>query len=465
MTTTPSTHPVDEVLPVGQLVTYGLQHVLSMYAGIIAVPLVVGGALKLSTADQTYILASTLLVCGLATLLQTLGVWRVGARLPLVQGISFAPVATMIVIGLNAGGGRGGLRAVYGAVIVAGVLGVLLSPFFSKLLALFPPVVTGTVITLIGISLLPVAMAWAAGGTGAKDFGATKNLAMALATLLVVLAIYRFLPGFLNRAAVLLGLVVMTVVAIPFGFNGFSAVKDAHVVGFPVPFHFGAPTFGVGACLTMLVAMLVIMTETTADLLAVGEITGRPQDDRSIASGLAADTLSTAVAGCWNTFPCTAFAQNVGLVAVTGVRSRFVVAAGGFLLVLMGLFPVVGALAGAIPLPVLGGAGIVLFGSVASSGIRTLSKVEYEGNANLTVVAVALGIGLIPIGVPTFYDHVPRTLATVLGSGISAGAITAVLLNLLFNTRGAQPAEQAAPLYAASQPVGLVVEDEASTSV
>ncbi|MBV9944775.1 MAG: 2-oxo-4-hydroxy-4-carboxy-5-ureidoimidazoline decarboxylase [Solirubrobacterales bacterium] len=431
-------HPVDEVLPPQLMVTYGLQHVLSMAAGVIAVPLILAGVLKLSPADTGYVVTSTLFICGLATLLQTLGVWKIGVKLPIVQGVSFAPVATMIAIGA-VHGHITGLRTIYGAVIIAGVVGLVLSPIFSRLLRFFPPVVTGSVITIIGLSLLPVATQWCAGGVGASNFGSEKNIAFAAATLLLILLIYRFLPGFFSRAAILLGLIVMILIAIPFGLDNFTQVTKSSVVHVPGPFHFGSPIFLVGSILSMILAMLVIMTETTADILAIGEVVDRPQGVPGVGRGLAADCTSTAVAGVWNTFPCTAFAQNVGLVAVTGIKSRFVVAVAGAILLIGGVIPPVGAAVASIPLPVLGGAGLVLFGTVAASGIRTLARVEYEGTANLIIVAVTIAVGLIPVGVPDFYAHFPSGVRTVLDSGISAGAVVAVLLNLLFNVRRARP--------------------------
>ena len=274
---------------------YGLQHVMSMYAGVVAVPLIVGSAMKLEFSDLSYLLAATLLISGLATLLQTLGVPWIGAKLPIVQGTSFAAVASMIAIGTGAGGGTAGLQAIFGAIVVAGVIGFLLSGVFSRLLHFFPPVVTGSVITVIGISLLPVAIRWAGGGAGAADFGSLSNIGLAAITLGIILLIYRFLPGFFSRIAILIGLVAGGVVAALFGKIDFSRVSEAQSFAISTPFHFGAPTFEVAAAVSMVIVMLVIMTETTADLLAIGVVVGRPADRKTIANGLRADTLSTAV--------------------------------------------------------------------------------------------------------------------------------------------------------------------------
>ncbi|MGY1578089.1 nucleobase:cation symporter-2 family protein [Streptomyces sp. MN13] len=429
MAETTPVHPVDEIPPTRQLAAFGLQHVLAMYAGAVAVPLIVGGAMKLPPADMAYLITADLLVCGIATLIQCVGFWRFGVRLPIMQGCTFAAVSPMVLIGTTGGG----LPAIYGSVIVAGLAIMLLAPVFGRLLRFFPPLVTGTVILIIGVSLLPVAGNWAAGGAGAEDFGEPRNLALAAFVLVVVLGVQRFAPVFLSRIAVLTGIAAGLAVAVPLGFTDFGGVGDADWVGISTPFHFGAPVFEASAIVSMLVVALVCMTETTGDFIAVGELTGRGLKPRALADGLRADGLSTVLGGVFNTFPYTAYAQNVGLVGMTRVRSRWVVAAAGGILVLLGLLPKLGAVVAAIPAPVLGGAGLVMFGTVAASGLRTLAEVDFKGNHNLTVVAVSVAIGLLPVGVPTVYDEFPDWFQTVMHSGISAGCLTAIVLNLLFN--------------------------------
>jgi NCS2 family nucleobase:cation symporter-2 len=453
MTVTARVHPVDEVPPIRQLAAFGLQHVLAMYAGAVAVPLIVGGAMKLSPAELAYLITADLLVCGIATLIQCVGFWRFGVRLPIMQGCTFAAVSPMVLIGTTGGG----LPAIYGSVIVAGLAIVLLAPVFGRLLRFFPPLVTGTVILIIGVSLLPVAGNWAAGGAGSADFGAPKNLALAAFVLAVVLGVQRFAPAFLSRIAVLTGIVVGLAVAVPFGFTDFGGVGDADWVGVSTPFHFGAPTFEVSAVVSMLVVALVTMTETTGDLIAVGELTGRAVRPRSLSDGLRADGLSTVLGGVFNTFPYTAYAQNVGLVGMTRVRSRWVVAASGGMLVLLGLLPKLGAVVAAIPAPVLGGAGLVMFGTVAASGLRTLAQVDFRGNHNVTVVAVSVAVGMLPVGVPDVYERFPDWFRTVMNSGISAGCLTAIVLNLLFNHLPAKagPEESGSEVAPGSETAGL----------
>ncbi|GAA3111620.1 hypothetical protein GCM10017687_25340 [Streptomyces echinatus] len=287
------------------------------------------------------------------------------------------------------------------------------------------------------MSLLPVAFGWAQGpDPAADDYGSTTYLTLAGVTLLIVLLLRRFTRGFVKQIAVLLGLVLGTLVAIPFDATDFSPVAHADVVGFPTPFHFGAPQFQVAAILSLCVVMVVSMTESTADMLALGEIVERPADEKTIAAGLRADTLGSALSPLFNGFMCSAFAQNIGLVAMTRIRSRYVVATGGGFLVLMGLCPMAASLIAVVPRPVLGGAGVVLFGSVAASGIQTLVRAGLDRDNNVLIVAVSLAVGIIPITAPGFYHAFPETAKIVLDSGISTGCVTAVVLNLLFNHIG-----------------------------
>src|SRR6478735_4772417 len=416
--------PEDEMYGFGRLLAYGTQHILTMYGGVIAPPLIVGGAAGLSPGDMALLVTAGLFVSGLATLLQTLGIGPVGSRLPIVQGISLASVSTMVAIA-----SEDGLRPVFGAIIVAGLIGLALSSFFAQLVRLFPAVVTGTIITVIGLSLMPVAFRWAMGNNSeAPDFGSMGNIGYAGLTLVIILVISRLFQGTLSRLSILIGLVAGTVIAAIAGKADFSKVGDADILALPPILHFGTPTFQVGAIISMTIVILVIMTETTADILAIGEIVGTKVDAKRVAAGLRADMAATTVAPLFGTFPASAFAQNVGLVALTGIKSRFAVAMGGLVLLL-----VVGAVVAAIPYPVLGGAGIVLFGSVAASGIRTLSRVDYHDNLNMVIVSVAVAVGIIPIAAPDFWEAFPQWLGVIMHSGISATAIVAVVLNVLFN--------------------------------
>ncbi len=298
----------------------------------------------------------------------------------------------------------------------------------------FPPVVTGCVITIIGLSLLPVAIRWMMGGNNkAPDWGSVENISLALLTLGIVIILNMLPQASIRRLSILLAIVAGTTLAYFMGFGDFSQVSSGAWLQFPHLFAFGLPTFELSAILSMLIVTLVIMTETTADIIAVGDIVGTQVDSKRIANGVRADMFSSAIAPIFGSFMQSAFAQNVGLVAITGIKSRFVVAAGGVILIILGLLPVMGRLIAAIPMPVLGGAGLVLFGSVAASGIRTLAKIDYNDQKNLIIVATALSAGMIPIINHEFYAHFPVWVQTLFHSGISSTCIFAILLNLLFN--------------------------------
>lgn len=431
-------HPVDQALPPGRLAVYGLQHVLAMYAGAVAVPLVLAGAIGLSEEDLVYLINADLFTCGIATLIQTLGFGFLGIRLPLIQGVTFAAVTPMILIGK-----AHGLQGIYGAIIVAGILTFFVAPYFSRLLRYFPPVVTGSIITVIGISLLPVAVTWAGGGDPqAKTFGNPANVAMALVVLVLIILIYRFFTGFVSRIAILLGLILGTIIAAIFGITDFGGVARASWLGITTPFHFGFPTFHLAPIISMCLVMLVCMVETTGDIVAVSEIVDKPLRPRDLARGLRADGFSTALGGLLNAFPYTAFAQNVGLVRFSGVRSRFVVAAAGVFLILLGLFPKLAAVVAAIPQPVLGGAGFALFGTVTAVGIQTLSRVDFADNRNIVIVAISVATGMIPVAAPDFYSAFPQGVQIVFESGITAASLTAIVLNVAFHVlgNGEQPA-------------------------
>ncbi|ANY89456.1 MULTISPECIES: nucleobase:cation symporter-2 family protein [Pseudomonas] len=436
MTTSPSTSPTkrpeDENLGLGANLAYGLQHVLTMYGGIVAVPLILGQAAGLAPAEIGILIAASLFAGGLATLLQTLGLPFFGCQLPLVQGVSFAGVATMGAILSSQDGG--GLPGVLGAVMAASFIGFLITPVFSRITKFFPPLVTGIVITTIGLTLMPVAARWVMGGNSASpEFGSVANIGLAALTFAIVLVLSKLGSATISRLSILLAMVIGTLIAWSLGMTDFSKVTEGPIFAFPTPFHFGMPTFHIAAILSMCIVIMVTLVETSADILAVGEIIDTKVDSKRLGNGLRADMASSILAPIFGSFTQSAFAQNVGLVAVTGVKSRYVVATGGVILVVLGLLPIMGRIIAAVPTPVLGGAGIVLFGTVAASGIRTLSTVNYKNNVNLIIVAASLGFGMIPIAAPTFYHNFPSWFETIFHSGISSAAIMAILLNLLFN--------------------------------
>jgi len=455
--------PADENLSLPKLFTLGIQHVLVMYAGAVAVPLIIGRALKLQPEEVAFLISADLFACGLATLVQSIGFPGVGIRLPVMMGVTFASVGPMLSMAASP---DVGLLGIYGSVISAGAFALLVAPFMSRLLPLFPPVVTGTIILVIGISLMRVGINWAGGGlptlTRVVDgvpgafpnpgYGQLQGLAIALFVLIVILALIRWGSGFVANVAVLLGIVAGAILATLLGVMHFEKVASASWIDVVSPLHFGMPKFSIVPIVTMCIVMIVVMIESLGMFLALGEMTGTKIDEEALTRGLRADGVGTMLGGFFNTFPYTSFSQNVGLVGVTGVRSRSVTAAGGVILLGLGLLPKIAALVEAVPQVVLGGAGLVMFGMVAATGARILTNVDFRTNRfNLFVVAISVGFGMIPLMAPNFFKNLPDELHPLLESGILLCAIVSVVLNQFFNGFGsAKEAESDAMAVAAS---------------
>src|ERR1700733_12377874 len=448
-------HLVDEILPVPRLLALGLQHVLVMYAGAVAVPLIIGRTLKLPPEDVAFLISADLFACGLATLVQCIGFPGVGIRLPVMMGVTFASVGPMVSMALAP---EIGLLGIYGSVIAAGIFGILVAPFISRLLPLFPPVVTGTIIMVIGISLMRVGINWAGGGlpTLSKtidgvgysylnpSYGQLQGLGISLFVLLFILGLIRWGTGFIANVSVLLGIIAGAVLASALGVMHFDKVVAASWGDIVIPFRFGVPQFHLVPILTMCIVMIVVMIESLGMFLALGEMTGKTIDRDALSRGLRADGVGTLIGGVFNTFPYTSFSQNVGLVSVTGVRSRWVTITGGAIMLLLGLLPKLAALVAAVPQVVLGGAGLVMFGMVAATGARILTAVDFKNNRfNLFVVAISVGFGMIPLAAPGFFRNLPHDLQPLLESGILLCAVVAVLLNAFFNGIGSSSSAKA----------------------
>jgi len=445
--TAKSRHPVDEVLPVGKLAVYGFQHVLAFYAGAVVVPILLASAIGLTERELIHLINADLFTCGIASIIQSVGFWKVGVRLPLLQGVTFTAVSPMIAIGMAAGGGTDGLLVIYGSVMVAGLVTFLIAPYFSRLIRFFPPVVTGSVITIIGLALLPVAAADAVGGATNSQPGNPRNLAYALGTLAVIVAIQRVFRGFMATVAVLVGLVLGTLVAWTLGDATFASVGDSSWFGVTTPFFFGWPKFSVAAIASMIVVMLITAVETTGDVFATGEIVDKRVGREDVARALRADGLATTIGGVLNSFPYTCFAENVGLVRLTRVKSRYVVAAAGVFMILIGLVPKAGAIVAGIPAPVLGGAALAMFATVAVVGFQTLARVDFHDHRNVVIVASSVGLAMFVTAQPDVAQAVPGWAQIVFGSGITLGSITAIVLNLVFHHVGKDygPAVSGAP--------------------
>ncbi|WP_327654646.1 uracil-xanthine permease family protein [Streptomyces sp. NBC_00483] len=419
-------HPVDARPPLRRLVPLSMQHLLVAYAGMATMPLLVGTALHLPEDRIRLLISANLLVSGVATVLQSMGLKWFGARLPIVMGSTFTAITPAILIGQEHG-----LAAVFGATVVSGLVTLAIAPWFGRCLHLFPPLVTGTVIAVIGFSLVP-----SAAGLVTGDGRGGKGLALAAATVLLVVVVERVAPPALARFSVLVAMAVGTVAALPLGLFDGSGVADARVVTAPDPTAFGAPTFVVPAIAAMLVVQLVNMVESVGDTLAVGQIVGRGDDAPTVVRALRADGAATVLSGALASFPIVTFGQSVGLVSVTRVKSRHVVALSGVLMVVLAFVPVLGAAVAAVPGPVLGGVSLVMFGTVGAVGLRILARADLTEPRNLLTVALAFALGMIPLGAPDFYAPLPSYVRTVLDSGIAVTGIVAFLLNLLFHHTG-----------------------------
>lgn len=413
----------------GKAAVLGLQHLLAMYAGAVAVPLLIGTGLGFNESQMTYLISIDIFMCGVATLLQLAVTKFFGIGLPVVLGCAIQAVAPLILIGQTHG-----IGTVYGSIIAAGIFVVLIAGFFSKVERLFPPIVTGTVITTIGLTLIPVAVTKMGGGNASsKQFGDPKALLLAFVTIGLILAIQIFSKGFVRSIAVLVGLIGGTLLAGALGLVDFSAIGHAPTFHVPQPFYFGTPKFEPFSILLMIIISIVSMVESTGVYFALGDITGKKIQEADLKRGYRAEGLAVILGGIFNTFPYTGFSQNVGLVQLSGIKTRRPIYFSAFFLIILGLFPKVGALAQIIPEPVLGGGMLVMFGMVAVQGMKMLSKVDFNDEKNLLIIAISLGFGLGFNSLPTLFAKLPATLQMFTGNGIVMSSLSAIVLNLLFH--------------------------------
>lgn len=411
-----------------KLATLGIQHLLAMYAGAILVPLIIGGALKFDSTQLTYLVSIDIMMCGIATLLQVMRGKVIGIGLPLVLGCTFTAVTPIIGIGA-----KYGIGSIYGAVIASGLIVVLISGIFGKLVKFFPPIVTGSVVTIIGITLIPVAVNNAGGGQGAADFGSVSNISLAFGTLIAIILLYRFTKGFVRSIAILIGLVLGTIAAAFVGKVDFSPVADAAWGQIVTPFYFATPEFHAQPIIIMTLVAIVSLVESTGSYFALSNMTNTPIDDKALARGYRSEGLASIIGGIFNSFPYTAFSQNVGLMQMTGVKNRSVIFITGILLVSLGFLPKIAALTTIIPTAVLGGAMIAMFGMVISQGIKMLGAAVGESEGNAMIIACSIGMGLGVTVVPDIFKVLPETVRILTSNGIVAGSVTAIALNIIFN--------------------------------
>ncbi len=401
----------------------GLQHLLAMFLSTVALPLVIAGAIGLGASDTAFLVQMALLVAGVATIVQAYPVGPVGARLPIVMGTSAIFVSPLIAVG-----NQFGLAAIFGAVIIAAPVEVLIGYFFDDIRGLFPPLVTGIVVMLVGLTLIPVALQYSAGGPGAETYGNFEHLALAGLVLVVAVGVNQFFEGFLRAASVLIAVVVGYVAAVPLGLLDLSGVAEAGWFSVPVPLQYGL-TFEPSAIVLVAFAYVITAMETIGDISGTTEAVGRDPTSEETKGGLVADGVMSAFAAVFNAFPNTSFSQNVGLISFTGVASRFVVAITGVFLVVLGFVPKVAEVVAAMPNAVLGGAAIVLFGMIFAIGLRIVSRGAELTRRNLTIIASSIVLG---VGVEIQSDalaNLPSDVQILATSGIIVGGVTALVLN------------------------------------
>nr|WP_076459783.1 nucleobase:cation symporter-2 family protein [Limosilactobacillus caccae] len=411
----------------------GFQHLLAMYSGDVLVPLLIGHYLHFSTLQMTYLVSIDIFMCGVATLLQLKRTPLTGIGLPVVLGCAVQAVTPLETIGSKLG-----ITYMYGAIIAAGIFVFLIAGYFAKLKRFFPPVVTGSLITIIGFTLVPVGFQDLGGGNPtAASFGAPANLFIGFLTIAIILVFNAFARGFMKSIAILLGILLASFIAGAMGFISLKPVSEAAWFHTPQLFFFGVPHFNTSAIITMILVSLTTMIESTGVFFALSDITGRQLTTADLKRGYRAEGIAAVLGGLFNTFPYSTFSENVGVLKMSGVKSRQPVYYAAFLLLLLGLLPKVGALATVIPAPVLGGAMIVMFGMVGVQGVQILHKVDFNKNANLLTASISIGLGLGITMYPQLFQHMPTEFQIILGNGIVVTSISAVLLNLLFNHRWA----------------------------
>jgi len=407
--------------------------VLLMYGGAVAVPLIIGQAAGLSREEIAFLINADLLVAGVATIVQSMGIGPMGIRMPVRMGASIAAVGSMVAM---AGMPGIGLTGIFGATIAAGCFGMIIAPFMSKVVRFFPPLVTGTVITSIGLALFPVAVNWAGGGSAAAQFGSPVYLAIAALVLGTILLINRFMRGFWVNVSVLIGMALGYVLSGAIGMVDLSGLDNTPWFQVVTPLHFGMPEFHLAPILSMCLVVVIIFVESTGMFLALGKITDQEVTPRMLRRGLLCDAGASFIAGFFNTFTHSSFAQNIGLVQMTGVRCRSVTIMAGIFLITLSLLPKAAYLVASIPPAVLGGAAIAMFGMVAATGIKILQEADIADRRNQLLVAVSIGMGLIPVVRPEFFAHLPLWMDPITHSGIAMAAVSAVCLNLMFNVLG-----------------------------
>lgn len=421
-------YQIDDKPPLGVSIVLALQHILAAFAGIIAVPLVVAGALNLSVEETSMMVSASIFVAGVTTVLQSKGIGSIGSRVSGMMGTDFTFANPAISVG-----SRFGIAGIVGATIAGSLVEIVLSRFIKPLMTFFPPLITGTVVALIGITLLPVSMDWAAGGSGAKDYGSVENISIAFVIMVFTLLLNHYGKGLWSTASVFIGMIFGYILCIFLGKVDLSAVNDAAWFALPNVFHYGV-TFDLSAILSFIPAYVVSLIGTVGIMMAIGEASNTKMSSNRAANGVLADGVGSLIAGVFGAGPNTAFSQNVGLITLTKVASRHVMILAGIILAVLGVFPKLSALISIMPQPVLGGVGVIMFGLVAAQGIKTLATVKI-GDRELLIISVAFALGIGVTVRPELLVGLPTPIQMVLSSGISTGTLAALILNIVLKEK------------------------------
>ena len=418
----------EEKVSKGKLLILAFQHVLTMCPASIAVPLILGSALNLDNKTIAFLVSANLFTSGISVLIQTLGFANIGSKLPLVMGASFAPLGVMISIG-----GQYGLNILFGAIIGSGILIFAISFLMDKILVFFPDVVVGSFVTLIGISLIPVAFKDLAGGEGAANFGAIENIMLGGLVLIIIVLLNQYGKGLIRSLSLLIGIVEGTIIAFGFGMVDLTPVAEASWFEIINPGKFGMPKFRIDAILMMTIFCVINLIQCIGVFSVLDEVCKTSTDSNTKIKGLRGVAMGQIFAGLFCSVPSTMFNENVGLIELTNIKSRNVIKVAGLFLIIIGFFPKVAALITIIPKPVMGGATISLFGIILTAGISILSKVDFFTGGNFTIVGISLAVGVGVTVVPNIFEKFPSLLSMLLSNGLFMVSITAIILNIVFN--------------------------------
>ena len=419
-------YTLDGKVPLLRSIPFGLQHVLAMFVANIAPIMIVTGASGLSTQETASLIQTAMIMAGIGTLVQLFTVWKLGAKLPIVMGISFTFVSVFCFVGP-----KWGYEAIIGAVLIGGVIEGLLGFFAKYWRKIISPIVSACVVTAIGFSLLSVGANSFAGGSGAADFGSAQNWILGTVTLVCCILFNIFAKGHLKQLSVLFGLAVGYTVAIFMGKVDFSALEGVGIVSLPriMPYK---PVFNLSAIVSVTMIFLVSATETIGDTSAMTSTAlGREATDKEISGSLACDGLISSLSACFGCMPITSFSQNVGLLAMTKVINRYTIATGAGILILAGIFPAIGAVLATLPEAVLGGCTIMMFGNIVISGLQMIGACGFS-QRNITIAALSLSIGLGFTQVPDMFNIFPDIIRTIFAENcVAVVFLTAIIMNLI----------------------------------